>query len=154
MDRRTIDPVFNLDNHRGPILTPGENRPPAKFVHDTGDRVGRAISSVVSNGVIVSGGLVRDSVLSPGVRVNSWSRVERSVIMHNTRIGRRAVVENAILDKNVVVPDGAAIGVDKEQDLARGFVVSPGGVTVIGKGQVVPVPEAEPEARDVGAVPL
>jgi glucose-1-phosphate adenylyltransferase len=112
-------------------------QPPAKFVHDSGDRVGRAINSVVSNGVIVSGGLVRDSVLSPGVRVNSWSRVERSVIMHNTRIGRHAVVENAILDKNVVVPEGVVVGVDKEHDRARGFVVSPGGVTVVGKGQEV-----------------
>jgi glucose-1-phosphate adenylyltransferase len=106
-------------------------------VHDSGDRVGRAINSVVSNGVVVSGGLVLDSVLSPGVRVNSWSRVERSVIMHNTRIGRYAVVQNAILDKNVVVPDGAVVGVDKDHDRARGFVVSAGGVTVVGKGQEV-----------------
>ncbi len=147
MDLCAVHPVFNLYNDQWPILTYVPSQPPAKFVHDTGDRVGRAINSVVSNGVIVSGGLVRDSVLSPGVRVNSWSRVERSVLMHNTRIGRRAVVENAILDKNVVVPDGADIGVDKEHDLARGFVVSPGGVTVVGKGQVVP------EARKVNTVP-
>jgi len=75
--------------------------------------------------------------LSPGVRVNSWSRVERSVVMHNTKIGRNAVVQDAILDKNVVVPEGVAVGVDKEHDRARGFVVSPGGVTVVGKGQEV-----------------
>jgi glucose-1-phosphate adenylyltransferase len=99
--------------------------------------VGRAINSVVSNGVIVSGGLVRNAVLSPGVRVNSWARVERAVIMGNTRIGRHAVVENAIIDKNVDVPEGAQVGVDKENDLARGFVVSEGGVTVVGKGQKV-----------------
>jgi glucose-1-phosphate adenylyltransferase len=77
-------------------------------------------------------------VLSPGVRVNSWSRVERSVLLHNTRIGRHAVVENAILDKNVVVPEDAQVGVDKEHDRARGFTVSPGGITVVGKGQLVP----------------
>jgi glucose-1-phosphate adenylyltransferase len=113
--------------------------PPAKFVHDDGgDRVGRAIDSLVSNGVIVSGGLVRRSVLSPGVRVNSWSVVEQSVILHNVRIGRHAVVRDAIIDKNVVVPDGACVGVDKEHDRARGFVVSPGGITVVGKGQEVP----------------
>ena len=92
---------------------------------------------MISNGVIVSGGLVRESVLSPGVRVDSWARVERSVILHNTRIGPRAVVRDAILDKNVAVLAGATVGVDKEHDRARGFVVSSGGITVVGKGQVV-----------------
>ncbi len=137
MDLCAVHPIFNLYNDNWPILTYVPSQPPAKFVHASGDRVGRAINSVVSNGVIVSGGLVQDSVLSPGVRVNSWSSVERSVIMHNTRIGRYAVVKNAILDKNVEVPDGAVVGVDKEHDRARGFVVSAGGVTVVGKGQVV-----------------
>jgi glucose-1-phosphate adenylyltransferase len=118
-------------------LTHVPSQPPAKFVHDSGDRIGRAVNSVVSNGVIVSGGLVSQSVLSPGVRINSWSRVERSVILHNTTIGRNAVVRNAILDKNVVVPDHGQVGVDKERDRARGFVVSAGGVTVVGKGQEV-----------------
>jgi glucose-1-phosphate adenylyltransferase len=137
MDLCTVHPVFNLYNDQWPILTLVPPQPPGKFVHDDGDRVGRAINSLVSNGVIVSGGLVRNSVLSPGVRVESWSRVERSVILHNSRVSRYAVVENAILDKNVVVTEGAAIGVDKEHDRARGFVVSGGGVTVVGKGQVV-----------------
>jgi glucose-1-phosphate adenylyltransferase len=137
MDLCAVHPVFNLYNDRWPILTHVPSQPPAKFVHDSGDRVGRAINSVVSNGVIVSGGLVNQSVLSPGVRVNSWSRVERSVVLDNTRIGRHAVIENAILDKNVVVPEGAVIGVDKEHDKARGFVVSGGGITVVGKGQAV-----------------
>jgi glucose-1-phosphate adenylyltransferase len=107
-------------------------------VHDSGDRVGRALDSMVSNGVIVSGGLVRESVLSPGVRVNSWATVERSVILDNTVIGRHAVVRDAIIDKNVVVPQRARVGVDKEHDRARGFVVSAGGITVVGKGQAVP----------------
>ncbi|MGH3404360.1 MAG: glucose-1-phosphate adenylyltransferase [Streptosporangiaceae bacterium] len=137
MDLCAVHPVFNLYNDRWPILTHVPSQPPAKFVHDSGDRVGRAINSVVSNGVIVSGGLVRAAVLSPGVRVNSWSRVERAVVLDNTRIGRHAVVENAILDKNVEVPEGAVIGVDKEHDKARGFVVSEGGITVVGKGQLV-----------------
>jgi glucose-1-phosphate adenylyltransferase len=138
MDLCAAQPVFDLYNDQWPILTYVPSQPPAKFVHDDGDRVGRAINSVVSNGVIVSGGLVRDSVLSPGVRVNSWARVERAVLLHNTCIGRHAVVENAILDKNVTVPDGAEVGVDKEHDKARGFVVSTGGITVVGKGQTVP----------------
>jgi glucose-1-phosphate adenylyltransferase len=137
MDLCAVHPVFNLYNDQWPILTHVPSQPPAKFVHDSGDRVGRAINSVVSNGVIVSGGLVRAAVLSPGVRVNSWSRVERAVVLDNTRIGRHAVIENAILDKNVEVPEGAVIGVDKEHDKARGFVVSEGGITVVGKGQLV-----------------
>jgi glucose-1-phosphate adenylyltransferase len=69
--------------------------------------------------------------------VDSWARVERSVVLHNSRVGRHAVVENAILDKNVVVAEGAAVGADKEHDRARGFTVSSGGITVVGKGQVV-----------------
>jgi glucose-1-phosphate adenylyltransferase len=137
MDLCAVHPVFNLYNHRWPILTHLPAEPPAKFVHEDGDRAGRAFNSVISNGVIVSGGLVRESVLSPGVRVDSWARVERSVILPNTRIGRHAVVEKAILDKNVVVLEGASVGVDKEHDQARGFVVSSGGITAVGKGQVV-----------------
>jgi glucose-1-phosphate adenylyltransferase len=108
-------------------------------VHDSGDRVGRAIDSLVSNGVIVSGGLVRGSVLSPGVRVNSWSTVDRAVLLHNVVVGRHAEIRNAIIDKNVVVPEGGKIGVDHEHDRARGFKVSAGGITVVGKGQEVPL---------------
>jgi glucose-1-phosphate adenylyltransferase len=137
MDLCAVEPTFNLYNDRWPILTNVPAQPPAKFVHDDGDRVGHAINSVISNGVIVSGGLVRSSVLSPGARVDSWARVERSVIMHNSRVRRYAVVENAILDKNVVIAEGATVGVDKEHDRARGLVVSDGGITVVGKGQVV-----------------
>jgi glucose-1-phosphate adenylyltransferase len=139
MDLCAVHPVFNLYNDQWPILTHVPSQPPAKFVHESGDRIGRAINSVVSNGVIVSGGLVRNSVLSPGVRVNSWSRVERAVLLDNTKVGRNAVVENAILDKNVEVPEGAVVGVDKDHDRARGFVVSDGGITVVGKGQAVPL---------------
>ena len=137
MDLCAVQPVFNLYNDRWPIMTQVPSQPPAKFVHDDGDRVGRAINSLVSNGVIVSGGLVRNSVLSPGARVDSWSRVNRAVMLHNSRVSRRAVVENTILDKNAVVLEGATVGVDKEHDRARGLVVSRGGITVVGKGQVV-----------------
>ncbi|ART70994.1 glucose-1-phosphate adenylyltransferase [Mycobacterium dioxanotrophicus] len=137
MDLCALVPVFNLYNSQWPILTHIPPHPPAKFVHEDDGRVGRAVNSVVSNGVIVSGALVRESVLSPGVRVEEHAVVERSVIMDNTVIGPHAVVRNAIIDKGVVVPAGVQIGVDKEHDRARGFVVSDGGVTVLGKFQEV-----------------
>jgi glucose-1-phosphate adenylyltransferase len=138
MDLCAVHPVFSLYNSRWPILTQVPAEPPAKFVHNDADgRVGQAVNSLVSNGVIVSGSYVSESVLSPGARVEEWATVERSVLMHNTRIGPRAMVRDAILDKNVVVPEGASVGVDKEHDRARGFVVSDGGVTVVGKGQLV-----------------
>jgi glucose-1-phosphate adenylyltransferase len=111
-------------------------QPPAKFVHSGGGRPGRAVNSVVSNGVIAAG-LIKNSVLSPGVRVDGRSRVNRAVILDNTHVHRNAVVENAILDKDVAVLEGATVGVDKDRDRARGFTVSAGGVTVVGKGQVV-----------------
>jgi len=148
MDLCAVRPVFNLYNDRWPILTYVPSLPPAKFVHEDGDRVGRAVDSVVSNGVIVSGGLVRNSVLSPGARVDSWARVDHAVILGHARVHRRAVVQDAILDKNVNVQEGATVGVDKEHDRARGFVVSDGGITVVGKGQAVsPLPRVPPQAR-------
>src|SRR5215467_6610077 len=137
MDLCAVHPVFNLYNNRWPILTHVPADPPAKFMHENGDRTGRAFNSVISNGVIVSGGLVRESVLSPGVRVDSWATVERSVILHNSRVGRHAMVQNAVLDKNVMVLEGASVGVDQDRDRERGFTVSEGGITVVGKGQVV-----------------
>jgi len=139
MDLCATVPAFDLYNDRWPILTRVASHPPAKFVHDDEkrDRVGRAIDSVVANGAIVSGAEVRESVLSPGVRVHSWARVEQSVVMDCTSIGRRAVIKDAILDKNVVVGEGVQIGVDKDDDRARGFTVSEGGVTVVGKGEQV-----------------
>ena len=138
-DLIAVHPVFNLYNHDWPIYTAHEPLPPAKFVHNSEGRVGRAIDSFVSSGAVVSGAKVEGSVLSPWVHVHSWAEVTGSVLMNHVDVGRNAVVRNAILDKNVVVPEGARIGVDREEDLARGFVVSEGGIVVVGKGQRVTV---------------
>ncbi len=139
MDLVSVHPVFNLYNRRWPILTSVPALPPAKFVFQEDGRTGQALDSLVSPGVIVSGGRVRRSVLSPHVRVHAGADVDGSVLMHGVDVGRGAVVRNAILDKNVVVRPGARLGVDPEQDRARGFTVTPAGVVVVGKGgQVVP----------------
>jgi glucose-1-phosphate adenylyltransferase len=138
MDLISVHPVFNLYNRKWPILSWHEPLPPAKFVLEDGHgRTGHALDSMVSAGVVVSGGTVRRSILSPGVKVHAGALVEGSVLMHDADIGQGAVVRNAILDKNVVVPAGAQVGVDLEADLARGFVVEDG-LTVLGKDQVFP----------------
>ena len=137
MDLVSVHPVFNLYNRQWPILTASAAYPPAKFVFEEQGRVGSAVDSLVSQGVIVSGGRVRRSILSPGVRVHSGSDVDGGVLLDNVDVGRGAVVRRAILDKNVVVWPGAEVGVDHAHDRARGFTVTAGGVVVVGKGEQV-----------------
>ena len=137
MDLVAVHPVFNLYNRQWPILTTAPPLPPAKFVFEEAGRVGQAVDSLVSQGVIVSGGRIRRSVVSPGVRVHSGSEVSGSVLMHSVDIGRGAVVRNTILDKNVVVHPGAQIGLDLDQDRARGLTVTENGIVVVGKGEQV-----------------
>ena len=139
MDLIAIHPVFNLYNRKWPILTTSPAYPPAKFVFEEEGRTGHAIDSLVSQGVILSGGTVRKSIVSPGVRVHSGAECVGSVLLHGVDIGRGAQVRNAILDKNVVVWPGAKLGFDREHDLARGFTVTDSGVVVVGKGQQVVV---------------
>ena len=136
MDLVSVEPIFNLYNEDWPILTWHQPLPPAKFVFDEVGRVGQALNSLVCAGVVVSGGTVRLSILSPGVRVHSYAEVVGSVLMHGADVGRGAVVRNAIVDKNVRIEPGAKVGVDPEADRRR-FVVSEGGVVVIGKGDTV-----------------
>jgi glucose-1-phosphate adenylyltransferase len=130
MDLVSVHPVFNLYNRRWPILSNIPPLPPAKFVEG-----GNAHESMVGAGSIISGGHVRTSVIASSVTIEAGSYVEGSVIMPGVRIGPNAVVRNAILDKNVVIPANAHIGVDLEYDRSR-YTVSPGGIVVLGKGVI------------------
>ena len=112
----SVSPALNLYNREWPLRTAGYPDPPAKFTFDDEDRRGQAIDSIVSGGSILSGGMVRNSVIGRDVRVHSGALVEDSIIFDNCDIGRRAKVRRAILDKNVRVPEDATIGYDLEHD--------------------------------------
>jgi glucose-1-phosphate adenylyltransferase len=130
-------PVFNLYNFQWPIYTTYGPQPPAKLVRAEGGTLPHAEDAVLSPGVVVTGGRVYRSVLSPAVRVEQNAEVSDSILMHDVRVGAGAIVRKAILDKHVVVPPGARVGVDAEEDRARGFMVEDG-LTVLGKGQQFP----------------
>jgi glucose-1-phosphate adenylyltransferase len=136
LDLMSTHPVFNLYNDEWPIFTDQPPLPPAKTVHASAGRLGVALDSLLSPGVIVSGATVNRSVLSPGVRVHSWARVENSVLFSGVEVGRHAEVHNAIIDKNVVIPDGARIGLDPVEDRKR-YTVSDAGIVVVGKGEII-----------------
>ena len=132
MDLRNVVPALNLYNRRWPLRTAGYSDPPAKFLYDQEGRRGHALNSITAGGTILSGGLVRGSVLGRGVRVHSGAYVEDSVIFDNCDIGRRAKVKRAILDKNVRVPEDATIGYDLERDRQLYHVTESGIVVVEG----------------------
>ena len=144
MDLIEVDPVLNLYDRDWPIRTAQPQLPPPKFVFSDESRRGEALDSMVCQGCIVSGGHVRRSVLSPNVRVNSYARVEESILFEGVDVGRHCRIRRAIIDKDVKIPAGTTVGHDPEQDRRRGFVVSEGGVVVIAKAEP---PEAFAAAR-------
>jgi glucose-1-phosphate adenylyltransferase len=137
MDLVSVHPVFNLYNYEWPIYTDYGPYPPAKLVHGAQGKFGEAHNSAVSPGVVISGATVTNSVLSPRVHVHSATTIDDSVLLDGVEIGRHAVIRRAIIDKNVYVPEKTSIGVDREADEARGFVVTESGLTIVAKGQQV-----------------
>ena len=132
MDLVDVVPEFNLYDQRWPIRTKATQQPPAKFVFaQEGRRMGVAVDSIVSSGCIVSGGRVLHSVLSPGVRVNSYCEVEYSILMPNAEIGRYSRISRAIINTGVKVPESSVIGFDPEADRAKGYHVTEGGIAVV-----------------------
>jgi glucose-1-phosphate adenylyltransferase len=133
MDLNHVKPELNLYNREWPVRSTSYPDPPAKFVFDEVGRRGEALDSIVSGGCILSGGVVRKSVLGRGVRVHTGALVEGCVIMDNCDIGRRAKVRRAILDKNVRIPEDTSVGYDLDGDRARGWHVTDSGIVVIGR---------------------
>ncbi len=132
MDLRSITPALNLYNKQWPIYTAGYSDAPAKFSFDEEGRRGIAIDSIVAGGTILSGGLVRNSVIGRGCRIHTGAVVEDSILFDNCDIGRYAKVKRAILDKNVKVPPFGRIGYDLEQDRKYHYVTESGIVVVEG----------------------
>jgi glucose-1-phosphate adenylyltransferase len=132
MDLISVNPLFNFYDSSWPLRTKQLQFPPVKTVSHEGERVGRAFNSLITDGSIVSGGLVERSILGFNVRVNSYSYVTDSIIFDNCNIGRHARIRRAIIDKNVIVPEGAEVGFDVESDKKR-FTVSETGIVVIPK---------------------
>jgi glucose-1-phosphate adenylyltransferase len=132
MDLVRVEPDFNLYDRSWRIRTAQPQMPPAKFVHESADRTGRAVQSIISGGCIVSGAEVRRSVFSPGVRVHSHSLIEDSIIFEGVDIGEGCTIRRAIIDKYVRIPAGTQIGGEDTGDRAR-FTVTGGGVTVVPK---------------------
>jgi glucose-1-phosphate adenylyltransferase len=132
MDLVSVSPEFNLYDKRWPIRTRLVQQPPAKFVFALeGRRMGVALDSIVSAGCIISGGRVVHSVLSPGVRVNSYCEVENSILLSDCEIGRYSRIRNAIIPPGLLVPENTFIGYDTEQDRARGYTITENGVVAV-----------------------
>jgi len=125
-----VTPDLNLYDSDWPIWTFQEQLPPAKFIFDDDDRRGMAVDSMVSGGCIISGSIVRHSLLFSNVCIDDFTLIENTVALPNVMIGKHCTIKNAIIDKGCHIPDGTRIGVDSDADQSR-FHVSPGGVVLV-----------------------
>jgi glucose-1-phosphate adenylyltransferase len=134
MDLTGVEPAFNVYGTKWPLRTFQAQFPPVKtvFKNKPANRIGAALDSIVSHGTIISGGVVKDSILSYNVTVRSWSEVRESVIMSDVEIGRHCRIMKAIIDKNNIIPPNTEIGYDPENDRKR-FTVTPRGIVVVAK---------------------
>ena len=131
MDLVSVSPVFNLYDQHWPIRTYQRQYPPAKFVFaQEGRRMGIALDSMVSMGAIISGGRVINSVISPDVRVNSYTEVESSIIFSHVNIGRYSRIRRAIIDRHIHFPEHTEIGYNLEEDRKK-YHVTEGGIVVV-----------------------
>jgi len=140
LDLVQVTPDLDLYSENWPIWTWQPQTPPAKFVFDDDARRGKAVDSMVAGGCIVSGAIVRRSMLFSGVHVHSYASIEDSMVLPNVQVGRHCVLKKCIVDKNSRIPDGTVIGVDPVQDKKR-FRVTDSGITLVTKemlGQGVP----------------
>ncbi|MDR3232112.1 MAG: glucose-1-phosphate adenylyltransferase [Planctomycetaceae bacterium] len=137
MDLVSVDPLLNLYDAQWAIYTFHPNVPPPKFVFADGDRTGLAVDSIICPGCVVSGGAVNRSILGHCCRINSFARVENSVLFSNVNVGRGARIRNAIIDKDVVIPPQTSIGYDRNADQQRGFTVTERGIVVVAKQEHV-----------------
>lgn len=137
MDLVSVKPELNLYDPDWPIRTYQPPLPPPKFVfndlHPNEPRVGHAMDSLVCSGTIISGGAVERCVLSPQVRVNSYSSVADSILFEGVDVGRHCRIQRAIIDKGVSIPDGTEIGVNTEHDRARGLTVTEDGIVAVAR---------------------
>ncbi len=134
MDLRNVKPVFNLYNRKWPIRTTQYGGPPAKFVFNEDGRRGQAVNSIVSEGSIISGGIVQDSVIGGDVHIDSGAAIINSLIMDRVNVGKNCKINMAIIDKDVNIPDGVSIGYNLDEDKSRFFVDEESNITVIPKG--------------------
>lgn len=136
IDLTDVTPSLDLHDREWPIWTYGEITPPAKFVHDDETRRGQAVSSLVSGGCIISGSMLRRSLLFTGVRVNSYARVENAVILPYVDVGRNARLRNVVIDRGVKIPEGLVVGEDAEADAKRFRYSADKGVSLITQSMI------------------